>query len=101
MQTPVVENIYDKTLVVALSIDPDVSIEIEKRKENEALRLKQGNEAGEEQKLFAYGTGMRFNRVGGEWVVASHTRFGRAKLSGDIFLNQRLKDELIQIHTQG
>ncbi len=69
-------------LNVVLSLDPDILIEIRKRKSNEARKMEAGHEVGEERKLIAYGTGMRFNRVEEKWVVASLSRFGRAKLSG-------------------
>jgi hypothetical protein len=81
--TKTVMEFDEKIVIVVLSLDQDVSIEIKKRRANEARKKKEGVEVGEERKLFADGTGMRFNRVKEGWVVASLTRFGRAKLSGD------------------
>jgi hypothetical protein len=85
-----------KTVIVVLSLDPEISIDIKMRKAGEEQKKKAGVEIGAERKLFADGTGMIFNRVEAGWVVASLSRFGRAKLGGNhCSLSRYLKRKLI------
>ena len=85
----------EKTLVVVLSLDLETSSNRGER--YRAEREKQdGIEEGDERKIVALGTGMRFNRVAGQWVVALLSRFGRADLSGvDYFFDSDPADALI------
>jgi hypothetical protein len=74
----------DKTVVVVLTLDLDSSSNKSERLRRERKKKDGEDEVdGEERKLFADGTGMRFNKVKEGWVVALLSRFGRAKLSGD------------------
>ncbi len=75
----------EKTVIVVLSVDPEISTEIRMRRANEKQKREAGIDDGGKLKLFADGTGMRFNRVQEGWVVASLSRFGRAKLSGNYY----------------